>query len=44
MTAIAPPSAAARSAGEPLVLNEDRYFDSDPAIRRAARELHEGMR
>ncbi len=48
MTATAPsPSAtpaAARAGGEPLVLHEDRYFDPDPAIRRAARELYEGVR
>jgi glucuronate isomerase len=25
----------------PLALNEDRYFDSDPAIRRAARSIYE---
>jgi glucuronate isomerase len=30
--------------GDPLVLHEDRFFDSDPAIRRAARELYDGIR
>jgi glucuronate isomerase len=25
----------------PLALNEDRYFDSDPAVRRAARSIYE---
>ena len=29
---------------EPLVLHEDRFFDSDPAIRRAARSLYEETR
>jgi glucuronate isomerase len=33
-----------RSHAEPLVLHEDRYFDPDPAIRRVARELYEGVR
>ncbi|HEU4751606.1 MAG TPA: glucuronate isomerase, partial [Armatimonadota bacterium] len=33
-----------RSHAEPLVLHEDRYFDPDPAIRRVARELYEGIR
>jgi glucuronate isomerase len=28
----------------PLVLNEDRFFDSDPAVRRAARALYEETR
>jgi glucuronate isomerase len=28
----------------PLVLHEDRFFDSDPAIRRAARSLYEETR
>ena len=27
-----------------LKLNEDRYFDPDPAIRRVAREIYEGIR
>ncbi|HET6567704.1 MAG TPA: glucuronate isomerase [Rhodothermales bacterium] len=29
---------------EPLVLHEDRYFDSDPAIRSIARDLYEGVK
>jgi len=29
---------------EPLVLHEDRFFDSDPAIRRVARSLYEETR
>ena len=29
---------------EPLVLHEDRFFDSDPAIRRAARSLYDETR
>ena len=29
---------------EPLVLHEDRFFDPDPAIRRAARSLYEETR
>jgi glucuronate isomerase len=33
-----------RSPAEPLVLHPDRYFDPDPAIRRVARELYEGIR
>jgi glucuronate isomerase len=33
-----------RGSGEELVLNEDRYFDPDPALRRIARELYEGVR
>lgn len=31
-------------AAEPLVLHEDRYFDTDPTLRRIARELYEGIR
>lgn len=27
-----------------LVLNEDRFFDSDPSIRKAARELYDGVK
>jgi glucuronate isomerase len=27
-----------------LVLNDDRYFDSDPAVRRIARDLYDGIR
>ncbi|UCH62741.1 MAG: glucuronate isomerase [Fidelibacterota bacterium] len=27
-----------------LILNEDRFFDSDPKIRKVARELYEGIR
>jgi len=27
-----------------LVLNEDRFFDSDPSIRKIARELYEGTK
>jgi glucuronate isomerase len=42
VTAIATP--AVRPAADALVLHEDRYFDSDPAVRRAARELYEGIR
>jgi glucuronate isomerase len=30
--------------GEPLVLHDDRYFDPDPAVRRAARALYEETR
>lgn len=29
---------------EKLVLHEDRYFDSDPVVRRAARAIHDEMR
>ena len=29
---------------QPLVLHPDRFFDSDPAIRRAARSLYEETR
>lgn len=36
---IAEPSAAAKT-GRPLTLHPDRFLDSDPAIRRAARELY----
>lgn len=32
------------AAAEPLVLHEDRFFDSDPAVRRVARELYEETR
>jgi glucuronate isomerase len=28
------------ASSEPLVLHPDRFFDSDPAIRRAARDIH----
>lgn len=30
--------------GEPLALDEDRFFDPDPAVRRIARTLHDGIR
>lgn len=30
--------------GEPLLLHEDRYFDADPSVRRAARELYRETR
>ena len=30
--------------GEPLELHEDRFFDPDPTIRRAARALYDGTR
>ena len=30
--------------GDALVLDEDRYFDPDPAVRRVARELYQGTR
>ena len=32
------------AAGRPLSLHADRFFDADPATRRAARELYEGIR
>src|SRR5215213_1363423 len=37
-------TAAGAPGAAPLVLHEDRYFDSDPAVRRAARALHEETR
>jgi glucuronate isomerase len=36
--------ASRSSTHEPLVLHEDRYFDPDPGVRRAARALYEGTR
>src|SRR6266571_7132945 len=36
--------AAVRRSYDPLVLNEDRFFDSDPSVRRAARALYEETR
>lgn len=33
-----------RADGDRLVLHEDRYFDSDPAVRRIARDLYESVR
>jgi glucuronate isomerase len=36
--------AAATTAGEPLVLHEDRFFSADPAQRRIARALYEETR
>jgi glucuronate isomerase len=33
-----------RGIHQPLILNEDRFFDSDPAIRAAARSLYEETR
>jgi glucuronate isomerase len=30
--------------GDPLVLHDDRFFDSDPAVRRAARALYDEIR
>src|SRR5437868_2863628 len=38
----APASGALDAA--PLTLSDDRYFDSDPAIRRAARAIYERTR
>ena len=35
---------AANGAATPLVLHPDRFFDADPAVRRAARELYAGTR
>jgi glucuronate isomerase len=35
------PSAASRGAASRLVLDENRHFDSDPAVRAAARALYE---
>ena len=35
---------ATARAGRPLVLHDDRYFDSDPAVRRAARALYDETR
>src|SRR5919206_3018309 len=35
---------AARAAAEPLVLHEDRFFDPEPSVRRAARSLYEETR
>jgi glucuronate isomerase len=32
------------SSGSALVLHEDRYFDADPAVRRAARAIHDETR
>ena len=32
------------ASGRPLTLHADRFFDADPATRRAARELYEGTR
>jgi glucuronate isomerase len=32
------------ASGRPLRLHADRFFDADPATRRAARELYEGIR
>ncbi len=29
---------------EPLILDENRFFDSDPAIRRTARDLYQGVK
>ncbi len=29
---------------EPLILDENRFFDSDPAIRRIARDLYQGVK
>jgi glucuronate isomerase len=29
---------------EPLILDENRFFDSDPAIRRVARDLYQGVK
>jgi glucuronate isomerase len=39
----APPKRA-RSGADALVLDEDRYFDRDPAVLRVARELYAGTR
>ena len=35
---------SATAGARPLVLHEDRFFDADPAIRRAARAIHEETR
>lgn len=42
----APPAATPAPArgGDPLVLHPDRFFDPDPAVRRAARALYEETR
>jgi glucuronate isomerase len=38
------PSRMSMDGAEPLHLHEDRFFDPEPAVRRIARELYEGVR
>lgn len=38
------PASSTRARGRPLVLDEDRFFDPDPRVRRAARTLYEETR
>src|SRR5205823_3883878 len=42
--AVSYPPPMNRGSFQPLVLHEDRFFDSDPNIRRVARELYEEIR